>query len=364
MTGNVNEWCQDWYVDYTSTALTNPVGPATGIYRIFRGSGIFGEKYEYDQDGISYVVDDYRVVERLWTKPNENYLQNGLRLALDVDNSPKFGLSETVVTVKVGESKTVSILNGGGSYTWAGGTANFTSSVSGNRLTVRGTAVGTNTVTVTNNTDGAQTVLTVIVTEAAVEEHEYVDLGLPSGTLWATCNVGASIPEEYGDYFAWGETEPKETYAWSNYRWCNGTETSLTKYCNNGSYGTLDNKTELEPEDDAAYVNWGSLWRMPTNQQQKELSENCTWTWTTRNGVNGRLVTGPNGNSIFLPAAGFRSNSYGTNVGSGGSYWSRSLGSKPYNGRVQFFISSVAGWNYIEERSCGLTVRPVRASQN
>ena len=96
------------------------------------------------------------------------------------------------------------------------------------------------------------------------DEHEWVDLGLTSGTLWATCNVGATAPEDYGDYFAWGETEPKEDYSWSTYKWCNGSYKTQTKYCTNSKYGTVDDKTELEPEDDAAFVNWGSTWRMPT----------------------------------------------------------------------------------------------------
>ena len=139
----------------------------------------------------------------------------------------------------------------------------------------------------------------------AGNEHEWVDLGLPSGTLWATCNVGADTPEGFGDYFAWGETAPKDDYSWETYRWCNGYFNTMTKYCTNGSYGTVDNRTELDPEDDAAYVNWGSSWRMPTMEQQLELRNECTWTWTERNGVNGKLVTGPNGNTIFLPAAGY-----------------------------------------------------------
>ena len=92
------------------------------------------------------------------------------------------------------------------------------------------------------------------------ENHEFVDLGLPSGTLWATCNVGANAPEEYGDYFAWGETAPKETHSWNTYKWCNGSSTTMTKYCTNSSFGYngfVDNKRVLDPEDDAAYVNWG-----------------------------------------------------------------------------------------------------------
>lgn len=120
-------------------------------------------------------------------------------------------------------------------------------------------------------------------------------------------NIGANAPEEYGGYLSWGETSPKDYY-WSVYKWCNGNYDLLTKYCNNDYYGYngfADGKTELDPEDDAAYVNWGSLWRMPT-KQQTELRTQCTWTWTTRNEVKGHLVTDPNGNTLFLPAAGDR----------------------------------------------------------
>ena len=133
---------------------------------------------------------------------------------------------------------------------------------------------------------------------------EYVDLGLPSGTLWATMNVGATRPEEFGDYFAWGETAPKDEYTWENYKWCNGNQWELTKYCmvsDKGYNGFVDDKAELDPEDDAAYVNWGPLWRMPTYEQACELLDNCTSQLTYRNDIYGVLVTGPNGNTLFFP---------------------------------------------------------------
>ena len=156
--------------------------------------------------------------------------------------------------------------------------------------------------------------------------HEYVDLGLPSGTLWATCNVGATKPEEYGDYFAWGETEPKDYYDWSTYKWCNDSDgNTLTKYCTDSDYGIVDNKTELEATDDAATANWGGDWRMPTIEEQNELFNNCTCGWTSQNGVTGCVVTGPNGNSIFLPAAGERFGPSLEHVGSHSRYWSSSL---------------------------------------
>lgn len=151
------------------------------------------------------------------------------------------------------------------------------------------------------------------------ESHEYVDLGLPSGTLWATCNVGANSPEEYGDYFAWGETEPKETYDWSSFKWCDGSENTMTKY------GTIDNKTKLDPEDDAAIANWGNDWCMPTNEQLWELTKNSytDTEWTTMNDVNGYKITSKkNGNSIFIPAAGVHKNGSLNFAGSHGFYWS------------------------------------------
>ena len=189
--------------------------------------------------------------------------------------------------------------------------------------------------------------------------HEYVDLGLPSGTKWATCNIGATKPEEYGNYYAWGETEPKTTYNWSTYKWCNGSSDTQTKYCTSSSYGIVDNKTTLEPEDDAAHVNWGGAWRMPTDAEWTELRTNCTWTWTTKNGVNGYEVKGTNGNSIFLPAAGYRVSDDSYYAGSNGFYWSSSLGTGyPYYAwYVNFYSGNVGGDNY--NRYYGRSVRPV-----
>ena len=166
------------------------------------------------------------------------------------------------------------------------------------------------------------------------DEHEWVDLGLPSGTLWATCNVGANAPEEYGDHFAWGETEPKDFYDWSTYKWCNGTKYVLTKYCTENRYGLVDGKTELDLEDDAAWVNWGPSWRTPSHSQQEELHTYCYGQKTTRNGVEGFLLTGPNGNSIFIPNAG--QFSYYDTEYLDGAYWSRTL--FPYSPGSAYYL--------------------------
>ena len=190
------------------------------------------------------------------------------------------------------------------------------------------------------------------------EEHEYVDLGLPSGTLWATCNVGANSPEEYGDYFAWGETSPKTVFDWSNYKWCNGSENSLTKYNYSSSYGTVDNKMELDIEDDAAYVNWGSDWLMPTMDQRDELCGKCSWVLTKFNNVNGYLVTGPNGKSIFFPQAGW-GNGEIVGMGEYGNYATRALDSSdPTKARAWSLKTNM--YTSHNWRCLGRSIRPGR----
>ena len=189
--------------------------------------------------------------------------------------------------------------------------------------------------------------------------YEAVDLGLPSGLKWANYNVGATKPEEYGGYYAWGETEEKEDYSWKTYKWCNGSYNTLTKYCTDSGIGTVDNKTVLDPEDDVAHVKWGGDWRMPTTEEQGELIGNCTWEWTALNGVNGYKVTGPNGNSIFLPAAGYRNGTDVSYSGNFGYYWSSSL----YRGSSDgAYYLSFNGSNYDRGgnyRYFGRSVRPV-----
>ncbi len=184
-------------------------------------------------------------------------------------------------------------------------------------------------------------------TRTYMDGYEYVDLGL--SVKWASYNIGATKPEEYGDYFAWGETEPKEVYDWSTYKHCRGSNNILTKYNTNSSYGTVDNKTELDAIDDAAVVNWSGSWRMPTDAEWTELREQCTWIWTTQNGVNGCKVTSKsNGNSIFLPA-----------VGDTGEYWSSSLRTDyPYNARG-VDVNSILVYRYDYGRYYGRSVRPV-----
>ncbi len=201
----------------------------------------------------------------------------------------------------------------------------------------------------------------------SVDTHEYVDLGLPSGTLWATMNIGANSPEEYGDYFAWGETSPKDVFKWDNYQWSNGTRfNKLIKYCTNSSYGYngfVDDKTELEPEDDAATANWGSQWCMPSAEQLDEIISQCNWQWTTMNGVNGYRVS-KNGKSIFFPAAGYYFGDTLYSTGNISYYWSRMVNaSKSYQAYYLWFHSQGNLERNYGDRDTGFSVRAVRVSQ-
>ena len=212
------------------------------------------------------------------------------------------------------------------------------------------------------NTDNPRTLtVTGNLELTAIFDYAYVDLGL--SVKWATCNVGATSPEEYGNYYAWGETETKTTYYWNTYKWCNGSANTQTKYCTNSSYGTVDSNTKLYLSDDAAAVNWGGAWRMPTSAEWNELRNNCTWIWTddyNGTGVAGRIVTSNiNGNSIFLPAAGFRYHDGLYDAGGYGTYWSSSLNGaySDYAWFVNFGSNSVN--KEALSRCYGRSVRPV-----
>ena len=183
--------------------------------------------------------------------------------------------------------------------------------------------------------------------------HTWVNLGLPSGIKWATCNIGAEKPEDYGNYYAWGEVSPKDNCSWDTYKY--GSSNNLTKY------NSMDGKTTLDLEDDAAHVNWSISWRMPTDAEWTELRNNCTWTWITQNGINGRLVTSKtNGNSIFLPAAGVRVGANLSNASSNGYYWSASLDDNDYPNIAREVVFYADDWyRSRSKRYCGLSIRPV-----
>lgn len=288
MSGNVSEWCQDWYADYSDAAQTNPTGGTSQEMRVFRG-GCWAD--------IARVC---RVSSRWAGRPSSESMYRGLRLAL----SPS-SLSERKDDEKPDTN------------------------------------------------------------------HQYVDLGLPSGTLWATCNIGARSPDEYGDYFAWGMTvgyDGGRTYFdWSTYQWCNGSNVTLTKYNTyDRGYGINDDKTVLDLADDAAYVNWGKEWRMPSKEQLEELvnprytvAELYEW-----DEVSGMKVTSrKNGNSIFLPAAGYRSLRYLVDDGWYGDYWSREISDQyPDWAWALHFASPYYEIVHID-RCSGYSIRPVRYTE-
>ena len=176
-----------------------------------------------------------------------------------------------------------------------------------------------------------------------INGYEYVDLGVPSGLKWAVHNVGASAAEDYGDYYAWGEIETKDSYTQQN---------SVT-------YGMPMEDISGDPQYDVARALWGETWRLPTRDEQKELLDNCTWEWTSQNGVNGYLVTGSNGNSIFLPAAGYKENSSHTEVGEYGYYWSSTPQSNSNLGAYYLYMSESSKLSYYYARVAGQSVRAV-----
>ena len=211
----------------------------------------------------------------------------------------------------------------------------------------------------------------VVCSIEELQDEGYVDLGLPSGRLWASCNLGATTPCEYGNYYAWGETEPKTDCSWNTYKWCNGSDTTMTKYCVDSSYGTVDNKTTLENEDDAVYVATSGEAHMPTKDDITELISNTDNTWCTctvlgegheTHTVNGRLFTSKTDTTkkIFIPAAGYQG---GTSVYFAGYYfdvWSSSLYED--NSNFAWKLTSGSGnvneyWNF---RYFGYSVRGVK----
>lgn len=224
------------------------------------------------------------------------------------------------------------------------------------------TAVSTNT---TYTFTVSQTMFLVakfrypFVVTGSVEGHDYVDLGLPSGLKWATCNVGATVPEEFGNHYSWGEDLKKPSYTWQYYQLSDGTADVMEKY------NATDGKTIIDLEDDVANSEWGNYWRIPTTEEQKELVDNCSFETISLNGVLGLKVKGPNGNCIFLPAASYRTAPYTTILIGHLRYWSSTLSDEEYSkafcmttfiGNLGEFKAPVIG---TAERRLGYSIRPV-----
>lgn len=198
---------------------------------------------------------------------------------------------------------------------------------------------------------------TDIDTCVSAQKHIAVDLGL--SVKWAACNVGANTPEEYGDYYAWGETDVKTDYSLFTYKYCRGSLYSMKKYSVCSSYGNVDNNIVLDAEDDVAHVKWGGKWRMPNRTDFDELLNKCTWVWTVSNGVYGCRVIGTNGNSIFLPAGGCRYGTYIYSRSTYGGYWSSALNESGNNSACTLGFNSDGHGFYYYNRNYGLSVRPV-----
>ena len=289
---------------------------------------------------------------------------------------PDLQVAPQKLTLEVGEKVTFDITAGSGVYEAISENENVaTASVNGKEVTIVGVSAKTTTVIIKDSETEQEASIQIVVTEPTVPEipAEAIDLGLPSGTLWAAFNVGATKPEEYGLYFAWGETQgyrgnEPHFFGWSNYKWCNGGYNKLTKYCSKAEYGVVDNKTTLDLADDAARANWGAPWVMPTDEQIRELQKNCKTEWTEKNGVSGMLYTSKlNGKSVFFPAAGIRWENEIDWVGSGSwFFWSSTVSViEPYKAgdlSRDNYIYYGASYIYTSSRYFGRSVRPVISS--
>lgn len=272
-------------------------------------------------------------------------------------------LSRTAMSVKVGTTDSIratikqkyGII--GHDVHWSSSNESIATVSSSGEVT--GVAPGMCTIMASMGT--AQTECSVNVTSASVTP-EFVDLGL--SVNWATFNVGADRPEGVGDYFSWGDIDSKSSYNLITYKYCDGSDyVNFTKYCDNSSWGNVDNKNKLEPEDDIATVYWGEKWFMPTPIEVDELIQNCTWTWTTLNGVKGYRVTsnvgGYTDRSIFLPAAGVRGVDNQMGVGFNGQYWTASCENAGWVAAWKMYFNKSATSVNEDNRFYGYPIRPV-----
>ena len=358
-----------WYISYDNGATWTELGKAVGEDGKDGQDGKPGADGQSGKDG----VDGDSMFSNVTYDENNVYftLTNGIILVVPRGNNSTSDFDQTVIDNLVNSlelDRDTIVLNIGDKDTIIATTAPFSNSkvtwtssditiVKVDNGIVEATSTGKAIVSVKAGTLMKECY--IFVSKSLGVNNEYVDLGL--SVKWATFNVGATSPEEYGDYFAWGEVEPKTIYDWSTYKY--GTAgNQLTKYCDDsycGKDGFVDNKRVLNPEDDVATMNWGSSWRIPTKAEQDELCNNCTWIWAIENGVNGYKVVGPSGNSIFLPSTGFMYNIELRDVGSRGLYWVNfSFTGGPYFSYVMCFDSSSIEIAY-GSRSYGVSVRPV-----
>ena len=343
--------------------------PAAG-YRLMSGLYDLGSEGHY-WSSLHYESYPSREAYELAFNPEKMYLDYGFIRCSGFTVRPVFrsltlALSAPPLKLKIGDEETVSVTSGNGSYDVQSSDTNVATAVmEGSSVVVTAVGAGTATITVTDRRSGETAAIEVTVDDnqpqsclICPDDHHphMVDLGLPSGTMWACCNVDTDRPENqkpenYGGYYAWGETETK-TKTKSNY------SASTYQYYKNGSYQSIGSDI-AGTEYDVAHVKWGGSWVMASHSQQQELFDNCTSTWTTQNGVSGRLFTGTNGGSIFLPAAGYRDDSDLYYAGSSGYYWSSTQYPSYANYACSlYFYSGYTDWSSYG-RHYGFTVRPV-----
>ena len=266
------------------------------------------------------------------------------------------------INMNVNAGATFMILSGSGSYAVESSDETVVSvKLRDNYVDVLGEAAGTAIITISDTKSGQKKTIEVTIIDNTPPPGTHalvIDLGLPSGTLWADRNVGASSPEDYGGLYSWAMTE--EVVPYGRYKWGHGEYGEITKYCTDSKYGIVDNKTVLDPEDDAAYVAWSGQWLMPTLEQAKELVANCDSEWTTLNGVRGRKYTSKiNGNTIFFPAAGYFAYETYYSKGTNGFYWTSTLSDNNSERAYNLFLASGSTGTSSNFRYYGASVRPV-----
>ena len=360
MSGNVWEWCCDWFDNYSSSAQTNPTGPSSGSLRVYRGGSWYYLNARHS-----------RVASRNGNDPAYAGSYNGLRLVrsdtpLQVVNIETGEVSD----ITANEATLSGTISGADQVVYCGvaySTSSTLSSVEAVITHVTTTSQGEYSVTIADlepNTTYYYRAYVIVNGENKYGEvksfttlDDYVEI--PEGAVdlglsvkWAPCNVGATTPEDYGDYFAWGETKTKSDYS-SSTSITYGLSISVLK-----SRGIIGADGNLTAAYDAATENWGDEWRMPTKAELDELRTKCDWEWTKMNGLSGYKVTGPNGNSIFLPAAGIRRDTSLYDAGSYGDYWSATPYSDSYCAYGLDFNDDYYDWSY-GNRGTGLAVRPV-----
>ncbi|MBR6938072.1 MAG: hypothetical protein IKH63_10965 [Prevotella sp.] len=277
-----------------------------------------------------------------------------------LNGQKELSLSASEISLDKGISATVVITYGSGSYTVSSADTNIAdASLSGSTVIITGKKGGTTVVKVIDTISGNMKDVSVTVNDYTPvsyyscpdRKHPHlIDLGLPSGTKWACCNVDADNPEAYGGYYAWGETEEKEVYNWATYIHCDGSEGS----CHNIGIDISGTKY------DVAHVKWGGKWCMPTLDDIEELIDNCTCEWTTINGVYGKMFScKSHSGSIFLPAAGYYWNSGLNNAGTSGGYRSSTQAPDYSDGAYYLYISGGSEFMDNFYRCIGRSVRPV-----